>query len=497
MSGGAVNTPFGSLAVSTTTPGNLHPQPQPGPGCKSIIESTQASTSVAANVGPIGGSASSSSRNDKNTAACAPNYENNQINRNKYEKNTTINKNTMLMTRNSLKSISESSNQMITNSLMSSKSSATQNVTVSQKINIKIKDVAGDVVVNNIKNVATIDLTNIANISFSGFDDVKTDLADSILQQFKTNTNQESMDTMSADIQTSIANQNNAAMASTINNKVDQTKETQVPMADPTQIIPTNDQANVKINQEISNDVKLQTTLNGDYTNIIETDKTMESHIKNAVTQNFTKESLSQLAQIINQSQEIGIDIEGVGGNVTVSNLENQANIVLRQTMTSNVDFGTAIVNSVKNTMGISTDDALVSKNVVGLGLTSVDELRNGNTNKADFASSLDYKQTISQDFGMGSSGSSFSSCSICICCIICILSCGLGAGSGMLPSSSGSDSSDSLDSSDSSENTSDESNNNETSDSSNNKTSDSSNSIPEESSDGVGSSVGGYYYFD
>lgn len=485
MSGGAVNTPFGSIAVSTTTPGNTHPQPQPGPGCKSIIESTQASTSAALNVGPVGASASSASRNDKNTATCAPDYKTRQINQNKYEKNTTINKNTMLMTRNSLKSISESSNQMITNSLMSSKSSATQNVTLSQKIKITIKDVAGDVVVNNIKNIASIDLTNIANISFSGFDDVKTDLADSILQQFKTNTNQEAMDTMSADLQTTIANQNNAAMASSLNTKVDDKQTANVPMAAPTQLVSTNDNANVDIQQATSNDILQNATINMDYSNIIENDKTMETSIKNAVTQNFTKESLSQLAQIINNNQEIEIDIEGVGGNVTISNLENQANIVLRQTMTSEVDFGTAIVNSVKNTMGMMTDDEITSSNVIGLGLTSADELRNGNTNKADFESSLEYKRTVTQDFGMGSSGSSFSSCSICICCIICILSCGLGAGSGMLPSSSGSDSSDS----------SDESNNNETSDSSNSIPEGSSDNV--ESSDGVGSSVGGYYYFD
>jgi hypothetical protein len=277
-------------------------------------------------------------------------------------------------------------------------------------------------------------------------------------------------------------------------------------MAPPTQIVSTNDQANVDIQQSTSNDILQNATINMDYSNIIENDKTMETSIKNAVTQNFTKESLNQLAQIINQDQEIEIDIEGVGGNVTVSNLENQANIVLRQTMTSKVDFGTAIVNSVKNTMGMMTDDEITSSNVIGLGLTSVDELRNGNTNKADFASSLDYKRTVTQDFGMGSSGSSFSSCSICICCIICILSCGLGAGGSMLPSGSGSDSSDSSDSSDESNNneTSDSSNNeisnsssNEISNSSSNEISDSSNSMPEESSDGVGSSIGGYYYFD
>jgi hypothetical protein len=485
MSGGAISTPLGSLAVSSTTPGNLSSQPQPGPGCKSIIESNQSSTSASAGIGFISASGSTSSRNDKNTAACAPNYENEQVNTTNYDKSTTINKNVMLMTRNSLKSISESSNQMITNSLMSSKSSANQNVTLNQTINIKVKDVAGDVLIDDIGNSANIDLTNIANISFSGFDDVKTDLATSVLQQFKTNTNQESMDTMSADIQTTIANQNNAAMSSQLSNNVEQTKSTQVPSADPTAIVPTNDQANVRIKQHTTNNIKDAQTLNGNYTNEINTEKIMESHINNSVTQNFTKESLNQLSQIINQNQSLNIDVEGVGGNVIIRNIKNTANVVLRQTMTSNIDFGTAIVNSVQNSLGIITDDSLTSKNVTSLGLLSKTDLRNGNTSEADFKSDMKYKQTITQDFGMGSFGSSFSSCSICICCIICILSCGLGAGSGMIPSAP--DSSDTSDTPDTSESSSqkspDESSSQESS--------------GQESSDGVGTSVGGYYYFD
>jgi hypothetical protein len=486
MSGGISG--FGVSASFATAPqGNLDPQPYPPPGCKSIIESNSSNTTASASVGFVSASGSTATNNSKNTVACNPGYENEQVNTNNYDKSTTINKNVMLMTRNSLKAISESSNQMITNSLMTSKSSANQNVTLNQTINIKVSDVGGDVLISDLENSAQIDLTNIANISFSGFDDVKTDLATSVLQQFKTNTNQESMDTMSADIQTTIANQNNAAMASTLNNNIEQTKISEIPSADPTQIIPTNDTANIKIKQATTNNIKDAQTLNGNYTNEISTDKIMESHISNAVTQNFTKESLNQLSQIINNNQSLKIDVEGVGGNVIIKNLKNTANIVLRQTMTSKVDFGTAIVNSVQNSLGIVTDDTLTTKNVTALGLTSKFDLRNGNTSEAEMKSEMKYKQTISQGFGMGSCGSSFSSFSSCICCIICILSCGLGAASSMIPPVESGESSQ-----ESSEQGSSEPESAELP-----KSSEEESPGQESSEQGVGSSVGGYYYFD
>jgi hypothetical protein len=154
----------------------------------------------------------------------------------------------------------------------------------------------------------------------------------------------------------------------------------------------------------------------------------METHVKNAVTQNFTKESLSQLSQVIDSNQEIGISVEGVGGNVTITDIGNSSNIILRQTLSSTMNVGNAIVNTVKNTLGMSTDDAVTTKNISDVGLTSKTDLRNGNASSGDMTSKLDYKQTISQDFGMGSSGSSLSSCISCILCVVCIVSSGLGA---------------------------------------------------------------------
>jgi hypothetical protein len=341
------------------------------------------------------------------------------------------------MNKSTLKAISESTNQMIVNSVTSTKAVATQNVAVNQKINIKVKDVAGDVTISNIKNVSTIDLNNIANISFSAFDNIRTDLANSVLQSFKSNTNNESMGQMELDLQTSIANQNDAAVTAQNETKVDQKKTTNLPSNDPMKIIPSNDNANISIKQKTSNDLLDITETNQNYQNEISMDKTIQTNINNAVTQNFTKESLSQLAQIINSNQDISIDVEGVGGNVSINDISNTSNIILRQTMTSSVNVGNAIVNSVVNSMGIITDDAVTTKNIADTGVTNKTDLRNGNTSTATLTNKLDYKQTISQDFGFGSCGSSMSSCICCICCIVCILSCGLGGMTAMIPSGS------------------------------------------------------------
>jgi len=428
MSGAVAGFGVSGSAATLQSVGNMAPQPQPGAGCKSIIESNSSSTSASASVGPISASGSTASANTQNTAACAPNYINNQANFNKYDKSTTVDQNTIIMSSNSLKAISESVNQMVVNSITSTKSVATQNVSVSQSIEITVKDVTGNVDISNVKNTSTIDLNNIANLSFSAFDNIRTDLANDVLAKFSTNTNNESMSKMQADLETSIANQNDAAIKTKRETKLEQTVSSQIPRADPTKIVTTNDDANVNINQVVSNDVKEASHLSANYTNQLDVNRIMETHVKNAVTQNFTKESLSQLSQIIDSNQKIGISVEGVGGNVSISDIGNSSNIILRQTLSSNMNVGNAIVNTVKNTLGMSTDDAVTTKNVSDVGLTSKTDLRNGNSSSGDMSSKFEYKQTITQDFGFGSSGSSLSSCISCICCIVCVLSSGLGA---------------------------------------------------------------------
>jgi hypothetical protein len=426
--GGGAGLGFAMSSAQLQTIGNMAPQPGVGPGCKSVIQANSSSTSGSASVGPISASATTASASSDNTMACAPTFATDQVTTTKYDRTTTVDKDVLLINKNTLKSISESVNQMVVNSITSTKSTSSQNVSINQTIEIKIRDIGGDLLIDGTTAEQTIDLTNIANMSFSAFDEVRTDLANDVLQQFKSNINQESMATMQADLEQSVANQNDAAIKSQLESKIEQVKTTQIPSSDPTKYIPTNDQANVHINQVTSTDVKDATHLSAGYTNEVETEKTIETHVMNSVTQNFTKETLTQLSQIINSTQKISIDVEGVGGNVTIKNTKLTSNVILRQTLASQMNVGTAVTNSVFNTLGAQTDDSVTTKNTNSLGLTNKSDLRSGNTAKGDMDSKLDFKQTISQDFGMGSCGSSASSCICCIICIVCILSSGLGA---------------------------------------------------------------------
>lgn len=441
MSGGGAGFGFSMSAATLQSVGNMAPQPNPGDGCSSTIEANSSSTSASGSVGFASASASTASSNSKNTIECAPHYRNNQASFTKFDRSTTVDKNTLLINKNAIKSISESVNQMVVNSITSNKSVSSQNVTLSQDISIKVKDVAKDVLIEGPSVSSNIDLTNIANMSFSAFDNVRTDLANDVLEKFKSNVNQESMATMQADLEQSVANQNDAAIKTINDAKIEQEQKTQVPAANPTAIIPHNTSANVDINQVTSNDISDASHLSANYTNEIDIEKTMETHVMNAVTQNFTKESLTQLSQIINLSQSISIDVEGVGGSVTIRDVSLVSNIVLRQTLSNVMNVGTAIVQTVANTLGTETDDSVTTKNTETLGLTSKSDLRTGNTSSGDMATKLDYKQTISQDFGLGSCGSSASSCICCIICIVCILSSGLGAvGGGMGSDGTGDD---------------------------------------------------------
>ncbi|NDB86179.1 MAG: hypothetical protein EB127_26305 [Alphaproteobacteria bacterium] len=298
-------------------------------------------------------------------------YKNTQTTLVKYDRSTAVDKNTILINKNTIKAMSESVNQMIVNSITSTKSTASQNVSISQKIVINVKDVAGSVEIGNVGIDSKIELNNIANMSFSAFDNVRTDLANDVLQQFKSNVNQESMGQMQADLEQSIANQNDAAIKTKRETKIEQEQKTQLPAANPTAIVPINNDANVDINQVNSTDITDASYLSANYTNELSTDRVMETHVMNAVTQNFTKESLTQLSQIINSNQEININVEGVGGNVSVKDIKLQSNIILRQTLTSSMNVGTAVINAVSNTLGAQTDDSAITKNTESVGLTN------------------------------------------------------------------------------------------------------------------------------
>jgi len=476
----------------------------PPPGCsRTANDNTSSSLAGVETQGLFGTGATAglktSSRNQSDQVMCNPDYKNSQINSTKNNRSSSVNNDTLIMSKNSLKSISESTNQMIVNSISSMKSNSSQTVEVLQNIKLKITGVAGDVTVKGIKNESNIEMVNLAEISLDAFDNIKTDLATSVLNSFKNNTNVESMNTLSANLETSAANQTDATLKLRNDSKVDKEQKTQFPAAAPNTVHPPNTSANVNIQQENYMENNEINNVSNRVVNDISTERIMETHINNSVTQNFTKESISQLSQYLKQNQNIEITIEDVGGNVSVTDISNATNIVLRQTLQNKMNVGNAIVNSVVNTMGLETDDGVASKSIQDAGLTSKTDLRNGITSKADLESTASYSEKVTQDlgFGCGSSGSSLIFfCIPCIICIVCVLSVGAGgltataAASGIASSESPTDKlqpGEEIDNSDSSNST----NSTESSDGMPN----SSESL--ESIDSPGTSVGGYYYFD
>jgi len=468
-----------------------------GPGCQRT-QTSQNKQLTAVILTPIAaGGVNASETNLSDNMACAPNNNYTQFNNTKNERSTYVNNDTIIMSKNTLKAISESTNQMIVNSISSMKSSSSQTAKINQKIEIVIKGVGGDVTVSDVSNKAEINMVNLAEISLDAFDNVKTDLADSILNEFKTNTNNESISTMDANLQTNIANDTKAIVDIKRATEIDQKKNSNLVGADPNPIPNNNTDANVNITQNTNLDNKDSYESSNKFIRDTNTERIMETHIKNAVTQNFTKESISQLSQYLEQNQNIKITIEDVGGNVLVNNIENATNVVLRQTLANKMNVGNAICNAAKKSMGIITDDTDISKNFQDSGLTNTTDLRNGLTSDVQMKSELKYKQTITQDTGLGSSTSSLA-CSFlpCIICIVCVLSFGVGgltaaaAASGIASSESPTDKlqpGEEIDNSDSSNST----NSTESSDGMPN----SSESL--ESIDSPGTSVGGYYYFD
>ena len=478
--------------------------PYPPPGCSRTASDNTSDTFAGVKAtGLFGTSASAgfgtSSRNKSDGIMCNPDFNNKQLNSTKNFRSSSVNNDTIIMSKNALKSMSESTNQMIVNSISSMKSSSSQTVKVSQNIEINVKGVAGDVNMKGIANKSTVELINLAEISLSAFDDVKTDLANSVLQEFKNNTNVESMNTMDANLQTAASNQADAAIDIKLKTKTEQEQKTQLPHASPGNMQTPNTSANVNLEQENFMENHEKTELSNKFISDISTERIMETHIHNAVTQNFTKESISQLSQYLEQNQNIKITIEDVGGNVNLENIENVTNIVLRQTLSNKMDVGNAIINSVKNTMELETDDTAATKNFQQSGLTSKTDLRNGITSDAKMSSTIENSQKMVQDFGFGSCGScSLLSLLPSIICIVCVLSFGSGGMSLISSIASSESSSDKLQA------------NEEIDDSDSSKSpgsSESSESIESSVSPGSsdssgstefkGTSVGGYYYFD
>ena len=409
------------MAVSAGKPPPLDMPNGPGPGCTAVNSTSKSSTSVSAGLFASGGT---SSDNAQNMYKCNPSFESENIVENSDLKKTVVDQSTTIVTKTSMKVMSELTNQMIVNSLTKTTNKNSQDVNVSQKMSIKIAGVKGNVSIEDIDQNMTIDMTNIATISMNAFDNIRTDLANDVLQSFKSAVNQETLSKMEANLQSSIENQLSQSAKQRVEATIDQTKTSAMPSADPNPIPAENLSANTKLRNFTSNNVQTDTTLTAPYNSNASIERELATHISNAVTQNFTKETVNILAQTITASQEMSIDVSNVGGNVSLKNIKQSMNIILRQTLTAKMDLGNAIVNSFKNSAGLSTDDATVIKNTATSGVVAATSLRNTSSNVIDAESAMSYTQSITNGSmgSMNSSGSSGSSCfSWCSFCILCL----------------------------------------------------------------------------
>jgi hypothetical protein len=421
----------------------------PGPGCTATNYNNTACTAASVNVGFIGAGGVHSDQKQQAEAKCAPNFNQKQVNTNTVVDSTTIDQGVTLMSKNSLKSIAEATNQMIVNSITNTTNNTKQEGNVRQDLTIKVDGCAGTVNIKNVSNDATIDMSQVSTLTMKAIDDVRTDLATSILGEFKANISEQNQQTIKADLTTVMAAQNMSSLTQDIKSAIADTQKTQLPVAANPPIKAENLSANTNIEQINTQSSSAAVSITAPYTSSIEFDKTLQTIINNSVTQNFTKDTLNILVQTLNIDQNLLIDVANVGGDCNLENISQNANVVLRQTMSSKMDLGTAIINKIQNDLGISTDDTVAVSNLQKTTTTTTNDLRAGNTSITSQKSDQSYTRLIEQYMDTaGSSGSSASSCICCIICIVCILSSGLGGISMPQSSSDGLDSSESPDSS-------------------------------------------------
>jgi len=422
----------GGVSVATNPAYSLPSPPSPGPGCTAVnTNNTSCSAASAVVVAPfVGVSAGgvTSSANQAASAKCNPDYTVTQVNDNTLRNETTIDQGVTMMTKSTLQSISSATNQMIVNSITNTSSSATQSATITQSLAISLENCGGNAVIRDVSQTANINMEQISSMTLTAIDNVRTDLASSVLNQFNSNISDASKQTLSADMTSAVAAQNMSSYKADVQSTVSQEKKTQLPAADPIAPPSENLAANTNITQKNKTDVANVLKISAPFSSSITAEKVLQSSINNAVTQNFTKNTVNVLAQTLSLNQTLSIEAVNIGGDCTVENISQLANVAMRQTMTSKMDIGTAIVNSVQNSMGIKTDDSFVKDNLQDTKAITKNDLRSGNASISDMKSDQTVTQKMEQYMdGLGSSGSSASSCICCIICLVCILSCGLG----------------------------------------------------------------------
>ena len=297
--GGGAASGYGVAGAASGCTASVPQAPMVGPGCRSRNESNASTTSGAASAGlgpiSVGAAGSTSDATASSEVICNPTFNNTQVSNNKSVNTTTVDNSVTLMTRNSINSISENTNQMVVNSITNTKSNTSQNVTISQEMNISVSGCAGDLRISNVSQNASIDLTQIATMTMTAIDNIRTDLASSVLDQFSASSSAKNNQVMNADLTTALASQQNASIQQTASANVSQTKvTTALPSSPPTQALPANLNANTNLEQITNNDVTNAVSLSAPYSSKVDYEKTLRSAINNAVTQNFTKDTINK-----------------------------------------------------------------------------------------------------------------------------------------------------------------------------------------------------------
>ena len=467
--------------------GVLGQPPAPGPGCTNSMESHSAletmranfateaslsasvageadasalfglfdvgggvSGSLAAAAAAAGNIGTSNQENEsKNQFTCAPDFDSTQVTYNTSRSSTDVDLSVTYMTKDSLKSISENTNQMVVNSITNTTSNTSQTVDIKQSMVIRISGCAKDLLIENTRQEAVVDLTQIATMTMTAIDNVRTDLAQAVLQQFQASTTAQNNQILANDIMTDIAAAQSASVNQSAAADIVQNKESILPGADPVTIIPENLSANVHLKQTTTNDVSSSLKIAAPFLSKVDIEKQLISIVNNSVTQNFTKNTVNILVQSVVGEQSMVIEASNIGGNCTVRNTEQKFNVQLRQTLTSNLNIGTAVVSSIANTLGIKTDDSIAIDNMQDLTTKIGNTLRSDQSSSQVADSNEKYTQSIKNGTGMVAICVTY--CILCTICCLCIF-----GGLGGLTAKAMSNSSESSD--DSSEDSSDKS---------------------------------------
>jgi hypothetical protein len=320
-----------------------------------------------------------------------------------------VDQSTMIMNQSSLSSISSAVNSMVVNKMTSTTSSSSQNVNITQAIVININNTKGDVIVKNVRNKANVSCSNTISMDITSIDNVRTDLANEVLQQFASASNTESIDAANAAIQKELTAVNSTSDRLNLDNKVAQNKSAQLPTSNPTTITPPVPGANINTDTTLNTDSTAATIISAPYTQSNSVNRSIQSSILNSVTQNFTNETVTQLITAININQTIGINVSNTVGNVTLDNIENLADVALISTINNSMDIGTSIVNSVTGNLGTKTDDAVAIKKSRFTSLSDISKLRSSVSGSTDTTSEFSYDQSFTTNMipASGSCGSS------------------------------------------------------------------------------------------